>query len=526
MSILPIFWFIAQLKAISFWLYLWQLKEYHIGRFVDHFRTSKGRKLFLSKLFLLKVLFAGGLCVGYFWSSVAFIKILPSAILTLYVFEAARAMRDVFARSVRIPLLTKKIAILYLFLILCTFAFAVQGFSVFGIAGLLVFDLLIPLIVSVVVLAFQPFAVLGRNRILAKAMAKRSQMRNLKVVGITGSYGKTTTKEILSHILSSKFKVAKTKEHQNSEIGVSRAILDNLRPEHEVFVCEMGAYNKGGIKLLAGIAQPQIALLLGANEQHLATFGSMENLLSAEGGKELVDALPVDGVAIFNGANIHARKLYEETTKKKILCGVGGALSAEDIKTEQEKITFKIVAQGRGEALIEAPLLGAHNAENVLLAAASALELGMTLEEIAQACKTIPQSAGAMTLKKGKGGLRIIDSSYSANPSGVLADLEYLKVWPGKKVVVMPSLIELGKASEGAHRKIGKKMGEVCDLAIITTQDHVEDMQQGAGGQGKVVFMGSWSDIVFRVRSFCQAGDVVLLGGRVPAQIMQQLCLE
>lgn len=520
MSILSIFWFVAQIKAIGFWLYLWQLKEYHAGRFIDHFRTTQGKKLFWSKSFLVKTLFVEGLYLEYFWSFVALTKILLLGILSLYAIEAARAMMGVFVRSIRIPLFTKKIIILYFFLILCTFIFATQGFSAFGIAGLLIYDLLIPLIVSAAVLAFQPFAVLGRNRILAKARAKRLQMRNLKVIGITGSYGKTTTKEILFHILSAKFKVAKTKEHQNSEIGVSRAILDNLKLEHEVFVCEMGAYNKGGIRLLAGIARPQIALLLGANEQHLATFGSMENLLSAEGGRELVEALLADGVAIFNGANVHARKLYEATTKKKVLCGPGGALFAEDVKAEQEKITFRMVAQGKGEALIEVPLLGAHNAENVLLAAAAALELGMQLEEIAQACRTIPQRAGAMTLKKGKGGLHIIDSSYSANPSGVLADLEYLKVWPGKKVVIMPSLIELGEASKEAHQRIGRKMAEICDLAIIITRDYFEEIRQNSN---KIIFMENLYEIIEKIKSTTSEGDVVLLEGRMPKQLTNLL---
>ncbi|MDO8655288.1 MAG: UDP-N-acetylmuramoyl-tripeptide--D-alanyl-D-alanine ligase [bacterium] len=524
MSILSIFWFVAQIKAIGFWLYLWQLKEYHAGRFIDHFRTAQGKKLFWSKSSLVKTLFVEGLYLEYFWSSTVLTKIILLGMLTLYVIETLRAMKGVFVRSIRIPLFTKKIVILYLFLILCTFAFAIQGFSAFGIAGLLVYDLSIPLIVSAVVLVFQPFAVFGRNRILAQARAKRASMQKLKVIGITGSYGKTTTKEILSHILSVRFKVAKTKEHQNSEIGVSRAILDNLKPEHEVFVCEMGAYNKGGIKLLAGIAQPQIAVLTGTNEQHLATFGSMENLLSAEGGKELVDALPVDGVAIFNGANVHAKKLYEETTKKKVLCGPGGTLVAENVKAEQEKIVFRIVEQGRGETLVEASLLGAHNAENVLLAAAVALELGMTLEEIAQALQTLPQGAGAMTLKKGKGGVHIIDSSYSANPDGVLADLEYLKVWPGKKVLVMPSLIELGKASGEAHERIGRKIAEICDLAVITTEDHVADIQSGAGDRKKdVLYIPDWKKIVDTIQSFCKTGDVVLLGGRVPSQIMKNL---
>lgn len=557
--LLPFLWVIREVRAINFWLYLWQLKEYHAGRLIDHFRTFKGRSTLFNISNIVKIL----LLLLWLWLIPSFsfdgrlasqgydtvVNSFTISITILYALETLKYIRDGIQKRVLKPITTFKINILrpplLLLVIFSAFYFSILSLdrSTMGsfISSFLIFDLLTPIFVSAVVLVFQPFAVLGRNRILAQARAKRAGMRHLKVVGITGSYGKTTTKEILAHVLAAKFKVAKTQKHQNSEIGVSRAILDNLKPEHEVFVCEMGAYNKGGIRLLAGIAQPQIAVLTGANEQHLATFGSMENLLSAEGGKELVEALPADEVAIFNGANIHTRKLYKETTKKKILVGLGGAVFAEEVKAEQEKIVFRIAAQVSrpqeraslaqqdwvgGEALVTAPLLGAHNTENILLAAAVALELGMTLEEIAQVLKTLPQGVGAMTLKRGKGGLHIIDSSYSANPSGVLADLEYLKVWPGKKVIVMPSLIELGKASKEVHEKIGRKIAEVCDLAVITTQDHVADIQRGAGDKKKnILYIPDWKKIVDTIQSFCQAEDVVLLGGRVPPQIMQNLAL-
>ncbi|GAI48689.1 unnamed protein product, partial [marine sediment metagenome] len=137
------------------------------------------------------------------------------------------------------------------------------------------------------------------------------QFKNLLVVGITGSYGKTSTKEFLATVLSKRFNVLKTKEHQNSEIGISRCILNELKPEHKVFIVEMGAYGKGGIKLLCDIAKPKIGILTGMNEQHLALFGSQENIIKTK--YELIENLPSDGMAIFNGNNKYCSELYGKT---------------------------------------------------------------------------------------------------------------------------------------------------------------------------------------------------------------------
>ena len=316
-----------------------------------------------------------------------------------------------------------------------------------------------------------------------------------------------------------KFHVLKTKEHRNSEVGISQTILEELKPEHEVFVCEMGAYNKGGIRLLARIAKPQIAILTGVNEQHLATFGSMENLLSAEGGKELIDALPQDGFAIFNGSNAYAKDLYEHTSiQRKVLCGRD--VFAENLKVEKDRFFFELVYEN-DRAPIRANILGGYNMENLLLAIAAAKELGMSLQEISQAIATVPQDVGAMKLRKGMNSIDIIDSTYSANPDGVIAALEHLKLWNGKKILVMPCLIELGRASKEVHYRIGEKIAEICDLAIITTWDRFEDIKEAA--HEKVVFMENPNNIIGKIRSLCAEGDVVLLEGRVPPTVLSAL---
>jgi len=135
-----------------------------------------------------------------------------------------------------------------------------------------------------------------------------------------------------------------------------------------------------------------------------------------------------------------------------------------------------------------------------------------------------------MKLRKGVEGINVIDASYSANPDGVMSALDYLKVWENKKVIVMPCLIELGKASKEVHRKIGEKIAEVCDLAIITTKDRFKDLKQGAINKGmkeeNILFIESPQKIFEKIKSFCEAGDVVLLEGRVPKRLKELLLKE
>lgn len=432
--IISIFWLIVFLKLFLFWLWLWQLKEYHTGRFLAHFEAQKIKKILSS-----------------FW-------------------------------RLKYPKFTKKIIVIFftgLFLAILMFS-----------GGLYLPTLLLIIFIPLI---FQIPTVIWRKRYLAKARKKREQFKNLLVIGITGSYGKTSTKEFLYTILAEKFgqnKVLKTKEHQNSEVGISQCILNDLKPEHEIFVVEMGAYNKGGIKLLCDITKPKIGILTGINEQHMATFGSQENIIKSK--YELIESLPEDGMAFFNEKNKYCLELYQKTQIKKFLYGKG------------------------------ANLLGK---ENILGAMAASKDLGMTEEEISRAVAKIENKFPGVEIKKGINGLTIIDATYSANPDGVIAHLEYLKTFPGKKALVMPCLIELGKASKEVHKRIGAKIAEVCDLAIITTRDRFKEIQEGlieAEPQSinKTLFLENPQEIFEKIKSFCTIGDVVILESRVPGQLI------
>lgn len=528
-------WFFRTIKYVLFWLYLWQLKEYHIGRFLDHFSTYKGKKLVSNPLQSFKILLA----VIFLLSQSLFTWLL----FFVYLAESLLFLKAIFQKRIKKPVITFKTAFLLLVLVFVVFLFPIflsfitQNEAVFYF-WLLVFDILTPVVVSAVVLLFQPFTVFSRNKTLAKAKKKMESFPNLIVIAVTGSYGKTTTKEILSTILSKNFNVLKTKEHQNSEMGIAGCILKDLKPEHEVFVVEMGAYKKGGIKMLADIVKPKIGIITGVNEQHLSLFKSMENLLSAEGGVELIKALPKDGLIVFNGDNKYCLDLYRKTNIKKNIYAekrdkIDTDIWAEDVTVEKDSISFLAIqktnspAGGREAVPFKVNVLGRQNIQNILGAVLVARRMGMNLQDIAEACKNIKQEQSGMVLKQGKHGINIIDSTYSANPDGVKADLEYLKVFNKKKVIVMPSLIELGGKSKELHEKIGKSIARVCDMAIITTKDRFEDIKKGAveGGMKKanVMFCDNPTDLAMTISLFCTSGDAVLLEGRVPNELISLL---
>ena len=534
-------WFIRETKAILFWLYLWQLKEYHIGRFLDHFQTEKGRQLLLNKLVFLKIfLLLLSLALSYDNWPIQVDYLIDLLLLSLifilfglYFLESFKVFKDFLEKTIKKPVWTKKslfLTSISLIPVIALFLVLLFG-NIDTFSAMLAFDILTPAIVSVIVLFFQPFAVLGRNQIIKKASEKRAQFQNLLVIGITGSYGKTSTKEFLATILSERFKVLKTAEHQNSEVGISQCILNDLKPEHEIFICEMGAYNRGGIKLLCDIAKPKIGILTGINEQHMAIFGSQKNIV--KGKYELIESLPEDGLAIFNGDNEYCFELYKRTLIKKRVYGLQSSISglpldilAYNVRTEKDFITFRVALRDE-LADFKVNLMGFQNISNVLAVVICARELGMTLEEISKACVDIKPQQSGMQLKKGIDGLNIIDATYSANPDGVLSHLEYLKIWPQKKVIVMPCLIELGSASIGIHQRIGDKISQVCDLVIITTKERFKEIKEGAVAKEmkteNILFVENPKEILEKIRGFAQPGDVVLLESRVSKELIKLL---
>ncbi|MBM3206005.1 MAG: hypothetical protein FJZ43_00040 [Candidatus Staskawiczbacteria bacterium] len=527
--ILGIFWIARTFRNVLFWVYLWQLKEYHIDRFIDHFRTKKGKKIFINYLYLLKVAL---LVLLIFRFSDAFWPVLliyfGESLITVYLFAK---------KSIKIPVATiKTILLVFILLVLSIFYLNLSIIKYESLEKLslhlIIFDVFLGFFASVIVLLVQPFFVLVRNNTIKKATQKIKRFGELKVIAITGSYGKTSTKEFLKTILSEKFNVLATPDHKNSEIGISQTILNELNGKHDIFIVEMGSYKKGGINLLCDIVKPQIGIVTGVNEQHLATFKSMGNLLSAEGGQELLFCLKKDGLLVVNGDNKYCMDLFKKANIDKKMYSIESSrvdadIYSKEITVDKHFLDFIAIQKGGQAGHFNVNAIGRQNIQNLLGAILIARELGMSFEEISKSAKKILQKQSGIILKKGAYGLNIIDSSYSSNPDGVIADLDYLSIFGGKKVIVMPCLIELGKKSEEVHRQIGKKIATVCDLAIITTEDKFKILKESATLSGmnenNIVLSEKPLEILNLITTFCKSGDAVLLEGRVPIEIIKLL---
>lgn len=548
------FWMFKEIKNFLFWSYLWQLKNYHIGRFLAHFDTYNGRKIITSKLLFVKFLIFIVLLLimassnssidtplwQYIDEHGYYLLISIPLLFVIYLMEGFAAIISLIRKKAKGPELTSKMSFLLplIFIPLCVFVAVFvmlfindynnpskwMAFSLIPFAfSILAFDILTPLIVSFVILFFQPITVLMRGRLIRKAMKKRKAMENLLVVGITGSYGKSSTKEFLKTILSQDFKVISTERNENSEMGISNLILDKLTEDYEIFICEMGAYNRGGIKLLCDIAKPKIGILTGINNQHLATFGSQENIVKAK--FELIDSLPEEGLAVLNWDNeLIKNKFNSKINSVKYALTEKQDIWAEDIKEEKDRISFNVVTNTGDSAKFVVNVLGAQNVPNILAAVAIARRLGMELNEIAERAKMIESGIRVI---KGSFGLNIINATYSSNYNGIVSHLEYLKNWEGRKIIVMPCIIELGKEGRETHRKIGRKIGEVCDLAIITSRDYFKDVVKGALESGmkkdRILFMENGDKIFQKLSECVRENDVVLLESRVPNKLVDKL---
>ncbi len=503
--VFSILWFFKIFKSILFWLYLWQLKNYHIGRFLAHFETGFGKKIIINWFLLIL------LSIGFLINNVIFGFV--------YLLDCLYSFFILFFKKVKKPDLTKKILFLMFFIFIpfisVLFYFITNTYQTEEVIVMfLLVDILVPIFISFVVLFFQPITIFLRNRIINKAKQKRIKLENLLTIGVTGSYGKSSVKEFLRIILSESFKVTATESNNNSEMGISEHILNKVNNNHEIFICEMGAYNKGGIKLLCSIANPKIGVITGINDQHLSTFGSQENIIKAK--FELVDSLPEEGLAVLNWDSELIKKNFKRDIAS-IKYGIKGKedVWVENIKIDKNNVSFKVCFKNNTSVKIEADIIGEQGINNLLAAISIAKKLGMDLKEIALACKKIKQDNIFS-----KNRVDIINFSYSANISGVLSHLDHLKIWQGKKIIVMPCLIELGKDFNFVHKTIGERIDEVCDLAIITNKDCFKQIKKETS---KAVFIDKPISVYRKIRETVSFGDVVLLEGRISNDIIKLL---
>lgn len=455
------------LRGLLFWLWVWQLKEYRLDRLRLHFCLPVGKKQFLNIINFFHL-------TGWFFPR-------PTLRIALTFLLACFVNYNLY------------------FFFLKQASFVVKRhpnllFFAFTFA-LLVISLLLPIIIGLITLAFSFMLWPIKEVILLLAKSKIDKLQPL-VIGITGSFGKTSTKFILTQVLSAKFNVLTTAKSINTPLGIAKTILTKLKKENEIFIVEMGAYKISEIKKLCWLASPKIGILTGINNQHQALFGSFQNTKKAK--YELIMSLPKDGLAVFNYSNSTARGLGKIT----------------------KRVTVKFY--GRVRRKYKTKLLGKFQQINIDAARTIASFLKIPLKNTFKQIASLVPEIGMLQAKKGIKGSKILNDSFNANCEGFLQVLDVLKSFKNKKkVLITPGIIELGKQAAKSHEVLAKKAGEIADLIILTDENFYETFKKSLSKENldKLYLIKEKADFKKFVNNHLNRRTVILLEGRVPGYV-------
>ena len=401
------------------------------------------------------------------------------------------------------------------------FAKSIEDQSVFSLRYSIVCitPILAPLFIYVAHLMNSPFEIINKRRYIRRTKAQLASSSVIKI-GITGSYGKTSVKNILTTILSQRYRVLSTPQSYNTPMGISLSVK-KLDSTHDVFIAEMGARRKGDISDLASIVKPQYAVLTGVNTQHLSTFLTEENIKQTK--FELFESLGEDGKGFFSADNVGSIELYEKFKGKKFksgLNGEGNLVTVTDEKFENGQVTFNLVIKGEKPVRCQTNLLGKHNLSNICLASSVAYEMGLTPSEISSGINRLVAINHRLELIPNNKNIIIIDDSYNSNEDGVNAALEVLSTFDGRKIVMTPGLVELGARENIANFEFGKKLAKYADIVFVIGKHNAEMLISGLleGGFKKenIVFAKNGQKGNNKLNGILSAGDVVLFENDLP----------
>ena len=378
---------------------------------------------------------------------------------------------------------------------------------------------LIPYILFLAYCINEPFEWAVRTHYVKKTTAKLDNADVIKI-GITGSFGKTSVKEILKTILSQRYRVLATPGSYNTPLGISLTVKQ-LDSTHDVFIAEMGARSKGDIKELARIVKPRYGVLTGVNNQHLETFKTIENTKDTK--FELFENLTENGMGFFSSDNENSVDLYNRMQKEKYLAGASGEnnlVTATDIKTDRNGTKFTLNIKGEKSVNCSTVLLGKHSISNICLAAAVAYKIGMSPDEISEGINRISSIGHRLELVRNNKQIVIIDDSYNSNVTGVNAAMEVLDLFEGRKIVLTPGLVELGKIENIANLEFGKTLAKHADKVIIIGKHNAEMLINGLldGGMERenITFAKNLKRGNEELNAIMKEGDVVLFENDLP----------
>lgn len=473
----------------------------------------------LSRLILLSLtcLFSSavvGLCFSFAGEWSAVVSLVPFVLFfAVYIWGDRKiALRSTAAFTPRfkrlyVVLFTICAICAYIIITLLNFADRVWGNEIFTCLRYCPLAITPLLSVALIMLAncIDKIYEVPRNRKYIKKATGKLKNSSIKVIGITGSYGKTSTKFILNALLSSKYSVLTTPRSHNTPIGIALAVNNAQLENYDIFIAEMGARHLGDVAELCEICPPDISLITGICGQHMETFGTFVNVVKAKG--EILSHTKELAVIADD-----CYDLFAEYPCKKSRCAC-----ASQIDCSSSGTSFTLTLGGKAKR-VHTKLLGRHSAYNIALAAEAAFAAGMTLDEIAAAIGGIDYIEHRLQLIK-SGEVNILDDGYNSNVKGARAALDVLKLFGGRKIVVTPGLVELGVLEKQENAALGKDLIGL-DLVILVGDTLVKAVQggyeNGGGDKEKLIICPTLAAAQEKLKEYLAAGDTVLFLNDLP----------
>ena len=344
--------------------------------------------------------------------------------------------------------------------------------------------------------------------------------KNLKIIGITGSYGKTSAKYILTRILSEKYNTLMTPESYNTPMGVIKTVRGSLKATHEVFVCEMGAKYRKDIKELCDLVKPQYGLLTSIGPQHLETFKSIENIIATK--FDLVGSLADKSKAVLNIENEYiALNAPSEAVKYSAEYKNGANFWAEDISYSTQGVRFTLCSDKGERTELESKLLGRHNVLNIVGAAAAAVTLGMSLKDVVYPVRRLEPVPHRLELKRKPGGITVIDDAFNSNIEGAKSAVEVLGSFPeGGRILITPGIVEAGEKEAELNREFALNCKGKCDYIILVGKKQTEAIAAGLDETGfdkeRLFVTDSLSQALAVMNNLAGSGSTVLFENDLP----------
>jgi UDP-N-acetylmuramoyl-tripeptide--D-alanyl-D-alanine ligase len=393
----------------------------------------------------------------------------------------------------------------------------------FSLCILVIYDFLIPILLILTNYIIWPLEKLVQNYYYNDAYSYRITLSDLKVIGITGSFGKTTTKYILNEILRCKFNILKTPGSCNTTMGITEIIRLKLKPIHEIFIAEMSAKQPGDIHEICQLVKPQYGLITAIGEQHLVTFKSLTNIIKTK--NELIEALPSSGIAFLNLDDVNCRELASRAKCQVIKYGIDHSdldFTVKDLILNEHGSNFRIIRnKDASTAVFHTKLLGRHNIYNIVGAIAVASEFGIKLSDMVYPIRRLTAVPHRLELKKIHKDIIFIDDAFSSNPVGSKYALEVLAQISGnRKIIITPGMIELGSKEYEYNRIFGEQIATVVDYVILVGQKQTLALQDGLKSKNypssQLLIAASFALAKKHLEAILQPGDVVLFENDLP----------